>query len=289
LCHARRLPDPSMTRHIMPWLALLVAGGPACAPAGATERAQALVREHRESEAAAVLREQLRAHPEDVKVRRLLVRVVALTGDLAAARVELDELARRLPPDDPTPYIELGHALELVHRYDEALAAYDEASAVAPASPEGPREGGMRCARWGEAEAARPRLEEAVRRGAHDAETWHALGLVAFHLGDFEAAAAAYRAGATADPTRAESWLGLATIAVARGDAQGALVAYEGVLARRPHFAPAELGRAWALQKLGRAADASRALDRAEQLGAPAANVARQRAALMAPPSEPSK
>ena len=32
--------------------------------------------------------------------------------------------------------------------------------------------GGLRCARWGEAEQARPRLEEAVRRGATDVETY---------------------------------------------------------------------------------------------------------------------
>lgn len=278
-----------MTRHIMPWLALLVAGGPACAPPSATVRAQALVREHRESEAAATLRERLRAHPDDLAARRLLVRVLALTGDLPAARAEVTELARRMPPFDPAPYLELGHALELAHRYDEALAAYDEAATVAPASPEGPREGGMRCARWGEAEAARSRLEEAVRRGARDAETWHALGLSRLHAGDLGAAEDAYRAGVAADPRRPESWLGLATVAVTRGDAEGALDAYDQVLARRPRFASAELGRAWALQKLGRTKDASRALDRAEELGAPATNIARQRAALMAPLSGPAK
>jgi Flp pilus assembly protein TadD len=74
--------------------------------------------------------------------------------------------------------------------------------------------------------------------------------------------------------------LGLATVAIARGDAVGALGAYDQVLARRPRFAPAELGRAWALARLGRGDDARRALDHAETLGAPPANVARQRAAL---------
>ena len=69
---------------------------------------------------------------------------------------EAEELARTSGPSDPTPYIELGHALELAHRYDEALEAYDAAASAAPASPAGPREGGMRCARWGEAEEAQP-------------------------------------------------------------------------------------------------------------------------------------
>lgn len=247
---------------------------------GPTERAQALVREHREGEAVGELRLRLRGHPEDVAARRLLVRLLGFTGDLPGARAESEELARRLGPGDPASYLELGHALELMHRYDEALAEYDEAARVAPLSPDGPREGGMRCAHWGEAEEARPRLEEAVRRGARDAETWHALGLVRVNLGDLDAAEDAYRAGAAADPRAAENWVGLATVGVLRDDARAALGAYTEVLARRPRFAPAELGRAWALAKLGRTSEAASALDRAAALGAPVANVARLRATL---------
>jgi tetratricopeptide (TPR) repeat protein len=259
------------------FVVLLAAG---CVRASATDRAQSLVRQHREEEAVATLRSDLMAHPDDVPARRLLVRLLGFTGDMPGARRETEELARRLGAGDPTPYVELGHALELAHRYDEALDAYDEAASAAPGSPAGPREGGLRTARWGEAEAARPRLEEAVRRGANDAETWHALGLVRLHLGDYDAAAEAYRAGIAADPRAPESWLGLASVAVTRGDAAGALDAYDHVLALRPRFAAAELGRAWALAKLGRREEAARALDRAEALGAPAQNVARQRAAL---------
>ena len=106
------------------------------------------------------------------------MRLLGLTGELVAARAEAEELGKRLGPDDPTAWIELGHALELAHQYDQALEAYDAAGAAAPASPVGPREGGMRAARWGEAEWARPRLEEATRRGANEPEVWHALGLV---------------------------------------------------------------------------------------------------------------
>lgn len=244
------------------------------------------MREHREDEAVTLLRARVASHPEDVAAAKLLVRVLGFTGDLPGARLEAQALARRLGPGDPTPDIELGHALELAHRYDEALAAYDEAAAVAPTSPAGPREGGMRAARWGEVDAARPRLEEAVRRGANDVETWHALGLVRLHLGDDAGAEAAYRACTAADPRAPECWLGLATVAVSRGDAQSALDAYGQVLERRPGFAPAELGRAWALGKLGRIAEATRALDRAAELGAPAENVRRQRAALAVAPVE---
>lgn len=255
-----------------------------CVHASATDRAQSLVRQHREEEAVALLRKDLVDHPGDVPARRLLVRLLGFTGDMLGARSETEELARRLPPGDPTPYIELGHALELAHRYDEALEAYDAAASAAPQSPAGPHEGGMRAARWGEVEAAAPRLEEAIRRGAKDAETWHALGLVKLHLGDMEGAEQAYRAGTAADPAAPECWLGLASVAVTRGDAAGALAAYDRVLALRPRFAAGELGRAWALAKLGRKDEAARAIDHAEELGAPAAQIAKQRAMLAAPP-----
>jgi tetratricopeptide (TPR) repeat protein len=259
-----------------------------CAGPSATERAQSLARQGRDDQAVTLLRTQVAAHPEDVPARRLLVRLLGFTGDLPGAKAQAEELARILGASDPTPYLELGHALELAHRYDEALAAYDEAATAVPDSPAGPREGGLRCARWGEVEQARPRLEEAVRRGSRDAETWHALGLVRLHLRDFAGAEEAYRASAAADPAAAEAWLGLATVAISEGDAAKALDAYGQVLARRPHFAPAELGRAWALAQLGRKDEAARALDHAEELGAPAANVAKQRAALAAPTAPPA-
>jgi tetratricopeptide (TPR) repeat protein len=269
-------------------LVLLIAGAVATGSAGclrpdATVRAQALVRQGHDDEAVATLRRRLVSHPDDVPARRLLIRVLGSTGDIVAARAEVQELTRWLPPNDPAPFLELGHALELTHSYDEALEAYDEAATMAPTSPDGPREGGMRSARWGELDVARPRLEEALRRGARDAETWHVLGLVLLHLQDFDGAARAYRSGAEVDPKAAECWLGLASVGIVQGNAQLALEAYDQVLARAPRFVAAHLGRAWALGRLGRRDEASRALDRAEELGAPPQPLARQRAALASP------
>lgn len=268
------------TRHTMLWVSAAAVACGACSGPTAMERAQALARNHQEQGAIATLKERLGGHPQDLPARRLLIRLLGFAGDLPEARVEVEQLARWLPAGDPSPYVELGHALELAHQYDQALAAYDEASRVAPSAPDGPREGGMRAARWGELAEAAPRLEEALRRGARDAEVWHVLGLVRLHLGDYDGAEQAYGEGTVADPRAAASWLGLATVAVARGDAQHALRAYEEVLARVPKFADAQLGRAWALGKLGRSQQARQALDRALDLGAPRANVMRQRAAL---------
>lgn len=141
----------------------------------------------------------------------------------------------------------------------------------------------MRAARWGETELAVPRLEEAVRRGAKDAETYHVLGLARLKARDFDGATDAYEHGIAADPGGLENLLGLATVAIVREDPTAALAAYDRLLARKPTYAPAQLGRAWALARLGRRDEAARALDRAEQLGAPKSHVARQRAALARP------
>ncbi len=262
-------------------VAVLTSGALAgCVKLTPTQQAMSLARRHRETEGVALLRAQLAKVPGDVEARAMLIRLLAFTGDMAAAQAEATQLGQFLPPGDPRPWIELGHAREVAHDFEGALAAYDTAASEAPANPAGPLEGGTRAARWGEVEEAGPRLEEAIRRGASDAETWHTLGLVRVHLRDLDGADQAYRSGLAADPRSADCWLGLATVAALRDDAPAALRAYDAILALRPRFASAELGRAWALAKLGRTGEARAALDHAEELGAAPDALAKQRKAL---------
>ncbi len=227
-----------------------------------------LTRKGQELEAIAVLREHLATHPEALEERQLLVRVLAITGDLGAAKREAEQLAKHAGADSPLPWIELGHAFELAHRYERALDMYDRAARIAPSDPAGPRVGGLRAARWGEVELAEPRLVEALRREPTNSTVWHALGVVRVHLGDLDGAALAYRSGLKADPRALENRIGLATIAVKSGDAAGALRQYEAVLAGRPKFADGYLGKSWALLELGRLDEAEAAIDTAVRLGA---------------------
>ena len=257
----------------------LTLGGCAAA-ASPLPRATLLMDKGQSSEAARILRQYLAKHPDAVAERRLLVRVEAARGQLGAAQAEVQQLEQRLGPHSPIPLVELGHALEMAHRYDEALEAYDQAAAVAPADPLGPLTGGLRAARWGELTWAEPRLREAVRRDAKDATAWHALGVVCLSLGDESAAEAAYKAGLLADPGALENRVGLATLAISRGNLREALVQYDAIVAKRPGLADAYLGRSFALMGLGRFDEARRALDDAARLGGDAKVLAAQRAEL---------
>ena len=240
-------------------------------------RATLLMTKGRADEASSMLRGYLSEHPNAVPERRLLIRVEAFRGQLGAAEAEVAVLARQLGPASPIPLVELGHALEVAHRYDEALAAYDRAAEVAPRDALGPLTGGMRAARWGELDWAEPRLREALRRNPKDPAAWHALGLVQLSLGNLTGAEQAYRSGLLADPDALENRVGLATLSVSQGDLRGALVQYDAIAARRPRLADAQLGRSFALMGLGRFDEARVALEEAARLGGDPRVVSAQR------------
>ncbi|RYG64079.1 tetratricopeptide repeat protein, partial [bacterium] len=136
---------------------------------------------------------------------------------------------------------------------------------------------------WGEAEDASPRLEEAIRRGARDADTWHALGAVRAKLGDSAGAADAYRRVELADPKRVDGRVGIATLALAQRDHAEALRQYDELVKLRPRDSSFALARAYCLARLHRAAEARSALRTAEELGAAPAYVTKIQSLLRSP------
>lgn len=250
--------------------AVVVSFALACGSPPPTSRAALLVDAGRPEAAQELLEAHLRREPGDTDARRHLIRVLGFRGDLGAAEREAALLAGQLGEADPTPWLELGHAYELAHRFEEALTFYDRAAAVAPQDPRGPRVGGMRAARWGELEWAAPRIEEALRRDPGDASSWHTLGLVRVHQGRYQEAKSAYLRGLQVNPTSREHRVGLATLALRQGEHEEALHHYEALAAQWPEQGDVHLGRAYALWRLGRIREAQAALQRARLYGATA-------------------
>jgi tetratricopeptide (TPR) repeat protein len=244
------------------------------------QRATLLAERGRTAEAIEILEKHLADHPQDHAERRLVIRLHGAAGHWGAALEQTERLAELLPRDSPVPWVELGAAFELGHRYDEALSAYDRAASVAPGNALGPKRGGMRAARWGELQLAEPRLREAVRRAPRDAEAWHALGVVLVGLDRLDAARQAYLAGIGADGQALENRLGLATVALRQNEPAAALDQYEQLLAARPKFTEALLGKSWSLILMGEYSSAEAALLEAERLGGDRASIARQRGEL---------
>lgn len=249
-------------------------------PPPATQRALLLADQGQARAAITLLEAHLADEPRDAEARRLLLRLLGAIGDLEAARSQAEQLASLLGKGSPEPWLELGAACELAHRYEVALRMYDYAASVAPLDAAGPKRGGMRALRWGELEAAEPRLEEATRREPADAEVWHALGLTRLKRGRLDAARDAYASGVRANPAALENRLGLATVALQERAPEAALREYEALIAARPSFADAYLGKSWSLILLGRLSEAAQALALAETLGGSRAVLARQRRAL---------
>jgi Flp pilus assembly protein TadD len=265
-------------------LALSVAVGlGACLGPAPINQARLLADRGRTTEAIQTLEQHLGEHPADIEERKLLIRLYGSAGRSDLATRQADQLAGFLPPHDPLPWVELGAALELAHRYEEALSAYDRAASEAPTNALGAKRGGMRAARWGELELAAPRLREAVRRDGADAETWHALGVVLVGLGELDAARRAYASGVSVDARALENRLGLATVALRQNQPGEALVQYEALLAARPKFTDALLGKSWCLILMGDYGSAEAVLLEAEELGADRQTIARQRGALPRP------
>jgi tetratricopeptide (TPR) repeat protein len=242
-------------------------------------KARALVFAHRQDEAQVLLASHLETYPEDLESQALLIRLYGERSHLQKAIAQVERFRLVLPRNDPRPYIELGKAYELMHSFDEALLAYDRASELAPLSPLGPKTAGLRAAHWGEAEEAQPRLEEALRRGDLDPNTFHALGLCYVHTGQNEKAVAVYERGAALEQGT-NNLLGIATVALSVNDHAAALSAYDRMLVRSPRHVPAVLGRAYCLARLGRTEDAKQTLAAAQALGAPPSNVTKIRALL---------
>ena len=123
-----------MVRRLLP-LALALAAPAGCTsvapPHAAAEIAMAYADAGRYAEAAREIELAVRAHPEDVTLRRQAAGIQAEAGDLARA-VDHLEVAIRLAPSDPEGWIALGELETRRRNPPDAYVAFRRASSLAP-------------------------------------------------------------------------------------------------------------------------------------------------------------
>jgi len=120
-------------------LALIAAGGRASteapsAPAGALERAAALVQTREFEQAAAVLRNLLSVNPTNRRAKEMLAFALESMGDLKGERQVRSALAAEFP-NDPRTQADYGRVLERSGDEGRALRAYRRARELSAGSP----------------------------------------------------------------------------------------------------------------------------------------------------------
>ncbi len=193
----------------------------------------ALLETGRFEDSAARYRDAIALAPDRVSARHNLGRVLLLAGNPASARLELGR-AVEAEPRSPEVLLDFGRALEALGQVDQAEAAYRKVIGLAPDLPRSHYALGTLLARRGHQEEARREI---------------ALYQRVFEREQKER----FQAGAR----RAELSLGWTELA--RGEAERAAVQF----GRHPDDPEALRGRALALARLGRHAEAVAALEHA--------------------------
>ena len=192
--------------------------------------------------------------------------VAALRANQVGRARDAFTKAALLRPADPMPRIRIGFTWELERNYEEAERAYRMAMEIAPQDAEPPRVLGSRLLRWGQAEAAVPVLEAAVRLGPSHVEGWNALALAQHRAGDHAAADATFLRGIAQLPGARRLYIGHAALLVAQGRLADAAAAYNFIVGKWPAFAPAHVGRGILLHELGAKAAAEAAFETAARV-----------------------
>jgi tetratricopeptide (TPR) repeat protein len=115
---------------------------------------------------------------------------------------ELFERARRLEPENPRPYYNLGAVLERQGKMEEAMGHYREAVRVDPMHANGRQNLGAALLRAGQVEEAKLQFEAILRLHPQNVEAELNLGLIASHAEDWETAERHNRAALAAASDR---------------------------------------------------------------------------------------
>jgi tetratricopeptide (TPR) repeat protein len=129
--------------------------------------------------------------------------------------------------------IERAEVEERGRRYDRARALYRRAQREAPddlSRAYATRKLALALLFWGEYGPARRELERAVELRPDDVPSWHDLGIINHHLGDYRAAEDAFRQAIALRPREPRSRIALAALLWKQGQLSAAAREYRALL-----------------------------------------------------------
>lgn len=160
--------------------------------------------------------------------------------------------ALRIRPDSAEAHVYLGHALNTLQRFDEALASFDRALALRPDLAVALNNRGLALHGLARHEAALAAFEQALALAPRDADVLNNRGVTLHKLGRHEAALQSFAAALALRPAFPEALSNGGKSLAALGRHEEALAAHAQALALRHDFVPALNGKGLALQALRR-------------------------------------
>jgi tetratricopeptide (TPR) repeat protein len=188
----------------------------------------------------------------------------SLPPDAATAIAQAYTAAER-QPDDPALVGHLAMVLHAWEEWDSAAATYRLAQKLAPRDHRWWHLAGLLETRRGRHEEALHLFERAADLAPGELAVRLRVAEARLETGDLEGSERLFTELARHSSTVAAAEYGLGRAAMSRGDAAKALLHFDTAVAAYADFGAAHYGRAMALRRLGRTAEAAEALDRQQQ------------------------
>jgi Flp pilus assembly protein TadD len=190
--------------------------------------------------------------------------IAALPADAASAIAEAYAAAEQ-QPDDPAIVGRLAMVLHAWEEWEPAAGTYRLAQTLAPREVRWWHLAGLLETRRGRHDQALRLFERAAALAPADRAVRLRVAEAKLETGDLQGSERLFADLARHEPTLPAAAYGLGRVAMARGEPESALRHFDEAIAAFPDFGAAHYGRALALRRLGRTAEAGEALQRQQQ------------------------